>query len=529
MKKILSLALIFVLALSNLVLSQDTQTQELELFQAVFLEEIQEDAFAASFLEQVPFNQFQLITKQMLAQFGGLEDISGSNGEYLVTFGEATADGIISLDSEGKIETLLLRNPKPRTSEAQVSESQTSETQVEEAKSASELTSQTNLEVKRIEAVFTGEILEEDFTSRFLAQVPFAQIATITAQVSEQIGDFETVEGEDGEYRVDFTSGYALTQISLDAESKIQGLLLTDVIPNVADLDEAVAAFDALIMGSTQGSLLIQKYDGMASEIVVERNSDTPYAVGSAFKISVLATLQEEINAKKRNWTDVVNLQEQDKSFPSGTLHHWYVGAPLTLESAAALMISRSDNTATDLLIRTLGRETIESYLVKQGIVLNQPFLKTRELFYLKSEPYETYAESYRTASREEQLEILEVLAERARPAVSEILVGGDAPYLLEAEWYFKSQELCKVMAQVKDLELMHIEPGFVSRDGWSKLAYKGGSEPGVLNFSYWLEPTPETPETAYCVIVTLNDTEKAINERDLQTVLSGIVEVLKD
>jgi len=346
------------------------------------------------------------------------------------------------------------------------------------------------LEVKRLEAVFTDKIREQDFTESFLKQVPFERIAEITSQVYEQIGYFKNVKGEDGEYRVNFTDGYALTKINLDSEGKIQGLLLTDIIPNVENLDEAVAAFDELVTGSTQGALLIQRYDAAGSEAMVERNIETAFAVGSGFKIAVLATLVEEVNARKRNWTDVVNLQEQDISYPSGILHHWYAGAPLTLESAAALMISRSDNTATDLLIRVLGRGTIESYLSENGIVLNQPLLTTRELFYLKSRPHRLQAEAYVSASPKEQLKILEALAYLARPTLSEILVGGNEPYLLEAEWYFKPQELCKVMEQVKDLELMQMEPGPINATGWAKVAYKGGSEPGVLNFSYWLEPT---------------------------------------
>ncbi len=380
-------------------------------------------------------------------------------------------------------------------------------------------------ELKRLEAVFTDKIREQDFTDSFLAQVPFSQIGEITAQVVEQIGDFKNVKGKDGEYRVNFKNGYALTKINLDAAGKIQGLLLTDIIPSVENLDEAVTAFDALVTGSRQGSLLIQKFNATGSETIIERNIDTALAVGSGFKIAVLATLVEEVKAKKRNWTDVVNLQEQDLSFPSGILQNWYVGAPLTLESAAALMISRSDNTATDLLIRVLGRKTIENYLSRQGITLNQPLLTTRELFYLKSRPYKLQAEAYLSASPEEQLQILIGLANLPRPKLSEILVGGNEPYLLEAEWYFKPQELCTVMEQVKNLELMSIEPGFGNPVGWEKIAYKGGSEPGVLNFNYWLE---HKSGASYCVIATLNDAEKSINDLDLQTALSGITEILK-
>ncbi len=59
----------------------------------------------------------------------------------------------------------------------------------------------------------------------------------------------------------------------------------------------------------------------------------------------------------------------------------------LPMQQVAADMISISDNTAADHLLRLVGRERVESYQTTMGHsmpALNIPFPTTRELFILK-------------------------------------------------------------------------------------------------------------------------------------------------
>src|SRR5690606_39753601 len=51
-------------------------------------------------------------------------------------------------------------------------------------------------------------------------------------------------------------------------------------------------------------------------------------------------------------------LEAGDVSLPTGILQEWPVGTPMTIQSLATLMISISDNTATDVLLRVAGRDT---------------------------------------------------------------------------------------------------------------------------------------------------------------------------
>ena len=48
-------------------------------------------------------------------------------------------------------------------------------------------------------------------------------------------------------------------------------------------------------------------------------------------------------------------------------MQDWPPGAAVTVETLATLMISVSDNTATDTLIRLVGRERVEARLAASG------------------------------------------------------------------------------------------------------------------------------------------------------------------
>src|SRR5439155_8727945 len=94
---------------------------------------------------------------------------------------------------------------------------------------------------------------------------------------------------------------------------------------------------------------------------------DEPLAIGSSFELWVLAELAREVESGKRKLDDVVLLCEDALSHPSGFFYTWSAGAPVTLHTLASLMISQSDNTATDMLVRMLGREPIESVFAEIG------------------------------------------------------------------------------------------------------------------------------------------------------------------
>ena len=260
-------------------------------------------------------------------------------------------------------------------------------------------------------------------------------------------------------------------------------------------LEKATAKFKAL---PGEVSFLVKE----SGSTLAELNSTNPLAVASAFKLAVLQTLKSEIDSNKRSWNNVIAIKPSGKSLPSGILHGWEDGSPLTLKSLATLMISVSDNTATDTLINLLGREAIESTSPR-----NRPFLTTRELFILKSAQNKQLLERYRQGTQEERKLLLPDLAKLPLPSVSEF--KDKSPVAIDVEWFFSAEELCGIMTEVGDLPLMSINPGFINPEDWQKVSFKGGSEPGVLNLTSLLKGKNGKN---YCVVGTWNNKDAPLD-----------------
>src|SRR5258708_7877143 len=74
------------------------------------------------------------------------------------------------------------------------------------------------------------------------------------------------------------------------------------------------------------------------------------------------------------------------------------------------------------------------------------------------------------------------VLSELRSKPLPKVEAFPTEPTALDVEWWFSARELCDLVKKVHDLPLMGINPGVAKRDAWSSVAYKGGSEPGVLD-----------------------------------------------
>jgi beta-lactamase class A len=190
-------------------------------------------------------------------------------------------------------------------------------------------------------------------------------------------------------------------------------------------------------------------------------------------------------------------------------LQDWPDGSPLTLHTLASLMISKSDNTATDVLLDFVGRTSVEK--LAPG---NAPFLSTREAFILKAKSNAPLLARFRSGDEAARRKILTEIA-KTKPTTD----FGAEPTALDVEWMFSARRLCELLAKNKDLDALHINPGLAKPKTWSKVAYKGGSEPGVLNFSSWVEKGAQK----HCVVTTWNDETKALDEDRLAT-LHGLL-----
>lgn len=360
-----------------------------------------------------------------------------------------------------------------------------------------------------LERLFAADSLSADwFAPNFLTQVPLAQVELIVTQLRAALGELQAVEGAGTDYRLTFARGAVPAQIVLDDRGRITGLFFGPPEARATGLDEALASFAEL---PGQVSVLVLR-DGVE---LAALNADAPLAVGSAFKLAVLAALRQEIEAGQRAWTDVVRLEAAWRSLPTGILQAWPVGSPLSLHTLAALMISLSDNTATDALIHILGREAVEAFSLR-----NRPLLTTREYFTLKNPANGDLLERYRAADEAGRRAVLADVPRRPLPDPGLLAVTR----ALDLSWFFSTRELCALMGLVQDLPLMAVNPGVADPGDWLRVAYKGGSEPGVLNLTTALAAGAGH---GYCVSATWNHSE-ALEDLRFYGLYSGLLQALR-
>lgn len=357
-----------------------------------------------------------------------------------------------------------------------------------------------------LERLFTAPIQIDWFTEAFLGEVSVPEVERVITQLQAELGAYQSIESDPQGYRVRFAQGSVPAQITLNDRGQIEGLFFS---PPAITLDTAVQKLQEL---PGQVNLLVLE-DG--SELAA-LNADQPLAVGSAFKLAVLLALQNQIEAGTYAWDQVVELQPEWRSLPSGILQDWAIGSPLTLQTLASLMISLSDNTATDALIHQVGREAVEAIAPR-----NQPFLTTREAFLLKDPQNSALLERYRSQEVASRRQILAELADYPLP---EVTAFPDQPVALDVEWFFTARELCSLMADVSNLPVMSINPGIANPTDWTEIAYKGGSEPGVLNLTSQLKAANGK---TYCVTTSWNN-DATLDEAQLELLYGGILEALK-
>lgn len=357
-----------------------------------------------------------------------------------------------------------------------------------------------------VERLFTEELEADWFDEAFLAQVPIENLAEIIDTLTGEFGAFVAVSGEGRELTTRLAEAEFPTSVVLDDDGRFVGLFFGPPVPLTGDIQSFVDDIAAL-PGET--SVLVIT-DG---EVVAAHQPDLALAVGSAFKLAVLAALIDEIATGDRAWDDLVRLDAGSYSLPSGILQEWPPGTPMTLATLANLMISISDNTATDALIAVLGRERIEAETPR-----NVPLLTTGDMFRLKSRGAEDMAAAWigdETARRA----LLEDIATGPLPAPDDLITTP----ILEIEWFMTANELCVLLSQVSDHPAMSINPGLADEADWARVAFKGGGDFGVINFSTLLVGHDGRE---HCVVATWNNTE-AVGETDLAFPYSAIFDRL--
>lgn len=352
-----------------------------------------------------------------------------------------------------------------------------------------------------VDALKGAKPLTDVFAPDFLAAIPEAQVKALLVQLESQGGPLtgvdEVTDGGGGAgtflLRFERASGPAQIQLESSAPFRIRGFRITG-LTMLDDGPAKIVADFAALPGNAAFGLFRLGEEGPQAVLTIAPARQL--AIGSAFKLYVLSALAREVAAGKRRWSDVVPLSAS--SLPSGTMQNWPKGAPVTLHTLASMMISISDNTATDTLIELLGRDVVEAELRASGHQqpqLNAPFLSTREVFLLKSAPDgELY--TYAHGGEQERREMIAAMAGQQPTAQGLQAAYTSGPRALDVEWFGSAEDLALIMDRLRRMEdkaalsILSINHalGPSGTEPWAYAGFKGGSEPGVLNLTWLLQ-----------------------------------------
>jgi beta-lactamase class A len=376
------------------------------------------------------------------------------------------------------------------------------------------------------------------FAPSFLAAVPKEQVAQLTRQLVAQNGSVQGIEatkptsdlGGDIDIAYERAIIHAQLAVSPTAPNKVIGLLITAVVPR----GDGVAKLDADVRGLPGAAgLLITRIDKALPPILAV-NSDAQFAVGSEFKLWVLAEAARQVASKQRRWADVIPLGPP--SLPSGMTQSWPSGSPLTMHSLATLMISISDNTATDTLLRGLGRSNVNSIVRISGHSQPDrtlPVLTTIEAFSLKMKAASDLRLALSQGSEASNLRLLEQSAKRLNLAAMDNRELAEGPrYIDSVEWFASPADIARTLNWLRinggkeALSILAINrplgPGTISRFGY--VGYKGGSETGVMAMSYLIQTKSGD---WYAVSGSWNNMQAAVDQNRFEALMVRAVALI--
>ncbi len=377
------------------------------------------------------------------------------------------------------------------------------------------------------------------FASSFLDTIPVTQFRALVTQLQNQYGEPLSIariipaSKQDGTVEIAYAKATLALRMVLDSAAPypVIGLQVTganmtgdsiDKIKREMETLPGTAGFEIAEIGADQAS------------IIESMNADRQFAIGSAFKLYVLAALSTKIADSDRSWSDVVPLYR--KSLPSGILQDWPDRTPMTLQALATLMISVSDNTATDILMTELGSKAIDDLVYKSGHSAPEkmlPMLSTAEFFDLKMPGNADVRKLYIGASDGEQRDLLNRYNIGLSPESIEISNLANKPQHIDTiEWFASPSDTTGLLEKIDNIEdpvvkkILKINPLIPPGDAlrWDYIGGKGGSEPGVISFAFL---TKSKSGKTYAVSGSWNNSEAPVDNDQFTLMMNRLLNLV--
>jgi hypothetical protein len=247
----------------------------------------------------------------------------------------------------------------------------------------------------------SSEEISDHFDAAILAQVTPAELNEGLASLGPPGSSVTLLQLSKVEERsllalVQIGRGRYSVELAVDASGLIAHLLFR---PVAAPMPASWPGIDHQVAGlAPEVSFLAAKVNrngtcGPVNSVL----AGTPRPLGSMFKLFVLGALANAVREHRVSWDEQLRVTAGIKVGGSGTIQDAPVGTKLSVEATALKMISISDNTAADMLLKLVTRSAVEEQVQawSSHASLDVPFLTVSEMFALKYHDFPALADHY--------------------------------------------------------------------------------------------------------------------------------------
>ncbi|MBY8822719.1 serine hydrolase [Sphingomonas colocasiae] len=340
------------------------------------------------------------------------------------------------------------------------------------------------------------------FSPVFFSDVPMARFTAIARSLIDQNGPVLRIqkivpEGNGiGTVQVGYERAVVTIRLVVERDPpyRVGGFLVTGSQARDDSLGKLLD--DVKALPGSSAFAIAELGDG-PPRWILQHNPDRQMAVGSAYKLYILGEIARQIAAGEHRWDEVARLGAA--SLPSGITQRWPKASPLTIHSLATLMISLSDNTATDTLLDIAGREKVGAYLRDTGHAAPDkalPILKTAEAFSLKMPANAALRDRWIKGDADQRARLLETAAADLVIERIDFAKLGSMPLHIDTvEWFASPADTTAVFDRLRKtagpdaLAILGVSPGVdaLTAARFDYIGFKGGSEAGVISLNYLL------------------------------------------
>lgn len=237
------------------------------------------------------------------------------------------------------------------------------------------------------EELSADDELEARFDASFFESLTVPELSAILEDLrAAQPWTPTAYEGDDTQAKVTIESEAATYEMSVavSGEDLMNGLFFAEPAPERTPAASWDALQSQLEDAPYEVSLQVREVGAAEPDILIGDTGSSP--IGSIIKLYVLGAVVDAIDSGTLTWESQLTIDADVRSLPSGELQDLPDGSTVTVLEAAQKMMAISDNTATDLLIRAVGKDAVSAALADMGHASpddNAPLLTTRELFWI--------------------------------------------------------------------------------------------------------------------------------------------------